>query len=470
MGVALSLFSKVRGGVHPPGYKSFTEDKAIREIKASSTIFMPLQQHVGTQCAPRVKKGDEVRVGTVIGDSEAYVSAPIHSSVSGKVIQVAPHVHPTFGDVLSVLIENDEKYEIDPSVKAPGTWKDMDAGELRRGIRKAGIVGLGGAAFPTHVKLNPPREFAIDTVILNAVECEPYLTSDYRLLLEQPESLLEGLRIIMKVVGAAAGIIAIEDNKPEALKKMREVASANGFQVASLKTRYPQGAEKILIRSLLGRRVPEGGLPMHVGVIVNNVGTAHAIANYFSTGMPLIKRVVTVTGSPVSNPSNLMVPLGTTFENVIEACGGFKQEPNKVIMGGPMMGLAQFTLDVPVIKATSGILALSAAEAKYSVPTEPVCIRCARCVDSCPMGLNPSYLAAYAYHEKWEELERLRIDDCMECGCCTYGCPTKNPIVQLVKMGKVEMARRKARDEKTEEELASLKDKDKDKGGDRAGV
>ncbi len=209
---------------------------------------------------------------------------------------------------------------------------------------------------------------------------------------------------------------------------------------------------------------------MHVGVIVNNVGTAHAIANYFSTGMPLIKRVVTVTGSAISNPSNLMVRLGTTFADVIEACGGFKQEPNKVIMGGPMMGLAQFTLDVPVIKATSGILALSAAEAKYSVPTEPVCIRCARCVDSCPMGLNPSYLAAYAYHEKWEEMERLRIDDCMECGCCTYACPTKNPIVQLVKMGKVEMARRKARDEKTEEELANLKDKDKDKGGDRAGV
>ncbi len=261
MGVALSLFSRLRGGVHPPGYKGYTEDKAIREIKASSTIFMPLQQHVGTQCLPRVKKGDEVRVGTVIGDSEAYVSAPIHSSVSGKVIQVAPHVHPTFGDVLSVLIENDEKYEIDPSAKAPGTWKDMDAEELRRGIRKAGIVGLGGAAFPTHVKLNPPREFAIDTVILNAVECEPYLTSDYRLLLEQPESLLEGLRIIMKVVGAATGIIAIEDNKPEALKKMREIAPADGFQVASLKTRYPQGRRRSLSTACSAEGCPRAVCP-----------------------------------------------------------------------------------------------------------------------------------------------------------------------------------------------------------------
>jgi electron transport complex protein RnfC len=474
----LDFFNKARGGVHPPGSKGYTEDKAIREIAASSTVFIPMQQHVGAPCVPTVKKGDKVRVGTLVGHSEAYISVPIHSSVSGKVAQVAPHVHPAIGDVLSIIVQNDGEYEWDPSLRAPSDWNNMDSAKIRQAVRDAGIVGMGGAAFPTHVKLDPPRKFPIDTVILNGVECEPYLTSDYRLILEQPETILEGLRIIMKAVGAARGVIAIEDNKPEALKKMGEIASGTGFQVSSVKTRYPQGAEKILISNLLGRKVPPGGLPMHVGVVVNNVGTAHAIANYFSTGMPLVKRVVTVTGTPLNNPSNLMVPLGTTFAHVIEACGGFKEEPTKVVMGGPMMGLAQFSLDVPVVKATSGILALSAAEAKYSIPTQPVCIRCARCVDACPMGLNPSYLATYAYHERWEELERLRINDCMECGCCTYGCPTKNPIVQLIKMGKVEMARRKQRHERAAGELAAARetsknkdeDNETDKGGDLAGV
>jgi electron transport complex protein RnfC len=479
--MAFSFRNRTRGGVRPPGSKNQTQEKSIREIQASPTVFIPLQQHVGALCAAEVKKGDRVGVGTRIADSEAYVSSPIHSSVSGKVVRIAPHVHPALGDVLTAIIENDGEDARDPEIRAPGDWLEMDADELRRRIRDAGIVGMGGAAFPTHVKLDPPRDFPIDTVILNGVECEPYLTADYRLMLEDPESIVEGLRIIMRVVGAAIGIIAIEDNKPKAIEKMREVASGSGLRVESVKTRYPQGAEKILIKSVLGRRVPQGGLPMHVGVVVNNVGTAHAIAQYFSTGMPLVKRVVTVAGSPLEDPSNLLVPLGTTFAHVIEACGGFREEPGKVIMGGPMMGVAQYTLEAPVIKATSGILALSPAEVGYSVPTQPVCIRCGRCVDTCPMGLNPSYLAAYAYHQKWDQLERLRINDCMECGCCSYGCPTKNPIVQLVKMGKIELARRKEHRERTEKELEAIREpgkpeerpssaSDRDRGGDLAGV
>jgi electron transport complex protein RnfC len=317
------------------------------------------------------------------------------------------------------------------------------------------MVGLGGATFPTHVKLNPPREYPIDTIILNGAECEPYLTSDYRLLLEETNLVLEGLRIIMKTVGAETGIIAIEDNKPQALSKLKGIDLEREISVASLKTRYPQGAEKVLITNLLGREVPSGGLPMHVGVVVNNVGTAHAIARYFNAGLPLTERVVTVTGSVIERPSNLLIPLGTSFEKAIEACGGFKQEPAKVIMGGPMMGLAQYSLQVPVIKATSGILALSQQEVDYEVPAEPLCIRCGRCVDACPMNLIPTYLAANAHAGKWEELRRFNILDCIECGCCNYACPTKNPIVQLVKTGKAELARLKRREEMRSEKSAS---------------
>jgi electron transport complex protein RnfC len=464
-GLSMKLLNRMGGGVHPSGFKSYTENASIRPIEAPSRIVVPMQQHIGAPCTPRVKKGDDVCVGTVLGDSEAYVSAPIHSSVSGKVAQVAPQAHPAGGDVLSVIIDNDGEGRIDPSLSPPGLWEDMESDEIRRAVRAAGMVGMGGAAFPTHVKLNPPLENPIDTVILNGAECEPYLTADYRLMLEEPEAILEGLSIIMKAVGARKGIVAIEDNKPQARKSMALAARKASVEVSSLKTVYPQGAEKVLIKSLLGREVPSGGLPMHVGVVVNNVGTAHAIAHYFSTGMPLVKRVVTVTGSIVRDPSNLMVPLGTVFTDVIEACGGFTEPPAKVIMGGPMMGLAQYTTDVPVVKGTSGILALSKREVEYTVPTEPVCIRCGRCVDACPMGLIPTYIATYAHNEKWGQLLRLNINDCIECGCCTYACPTKNPMVQLIKTGKAELLRHKKRSERRAAEAAAASES----GGDGDG-
>ncbi len=433
------------GGVHPPGFKDYSADAAIREIAAPSTVIIPMRQHIGAPCVPRIKKGEVVYVGTVVGDSDSYVSAPVHSSVSGKVIQIAPQPHPAGGEVLSVLIENDAEYRLDPSLPSPASWTDMGVEDIRKAVRAAGMVGLGGAAFPTHVKLSPPAEYPIDTVILNGAECEPFLTSDYRLMLEQPQAVLEGMHIVMKAVGAARGIVAIESNKPQALKAMALSNRAGDIEVVSLPTRYPQGAEKVLIASLLGREVPSGGLPMHVGVVVNNAGTVHAIARYLSTGIPLVQRVVTVTGSVVREPSSLMVRLGTSFEAAIAACGWFTEPPGKVLMGGPMMGLAQYTLEVPVIKGTSGILALSSEETAYSVPSEPLCIRCGRCVDACPMGLIPTYLASYAHNEKWDALARLDIDDCIECGCCAYTCPTKNPLVQLIKTGKAELARRKKR-------------------------
>jgi electron transport complex protein RnfC len=462
----IGLLHKIRGGVHPRDKKNFTQDKPIRRIDAPAQVVLPLRQHIGAPCVPQVAKNDDVCVGTLIGDAESFVSAPIHSSVSGKVKNISPQAHPAGGEVLSVIIENDGQYRTDPSIAPPVAWEEMGVGDIRKCVRDAGVVGMGGAAFPTHVKLSPPDEYPIDTIILNGAECEPYLTPDYRLLIEETAAVLTGLHIIMKAVGAARAIIAIEDNKPQAFKRVSEIIRGDeDISVSSLKTRYPQGAEKVLITNLLGREVPSGGLPMHVGVVVNNVGTAHAIARYFSTGMPLVERVVTVTGSVVSEPSNLMVSLGTSFAAAIEACGGFKEPPAKVIMGGPMMGLAQYTLEVPVIKATSGILALSSGEVDYTMPTEPVCIRCGRCVDACPMNLIPTYLAASAHAGKWDELRRLNINDCIECGCCTYTCPTGNPIVQLVKMGKAEMARSKSRAESRAAEKATAETGDEKSEG-----
>lgn len=451
---------RVKAGVHPPDNKHLTADKPILRMEAPELVIIPLRQHIGAPCSPKVSKGDRVMVGSVIGDSEAFVSAPVHSSVSGRVRSIAPHPHPAGGEVAAVTIENDGLYERDPSLQ-PLEWENMEPDEIRRAVRTAGMVGLGGAAFPTHVKLSPPGEFPIDTVILNGAECEPFLTADYRLMIEHPDEVVEGLRIIMKTVGAPRAIIAVEDNKPLAVRKLAEVVRDPSIDVRILKTRYPQGAEKVLITNLLGREVPSGGLPMHVGVVVNNVGTARAIAHYFRTGLPLVERVVTVTGSVIREPSNLLVPLGSSFAAAVKACGGFSAPPAKVIMGGPMMGVAQYTLEVPVVKGTSGILALSDQEAAYEVPREPTCIRCGRCVEACPMNLIPTYLAAFSHRQKWDQVRRLNINECIECGCCTYTCPTRNPIVQLIKVGKAELVRLKA----FEERRAREREKATEQGG-----
>ncbi|MGI6189593.1 MAG: electron transport complex subunit RsxC, partial [Caldicoprobacteraceae bacterium] len=288
---------------------------------------------------------------------------------------------------------------------------------------------------PTHVKLSPPKEKPIDTVILNGAECEPYLTADHRLMLEAAEDVADGLKVIMKVLGVERAYIAIEDNKPDAVRIMTDtVKEVQGVDVTVLKTKYPQGAEKQLIYVVTGRQVPSGGLPMDVGVIVSNVGTSAAIARAIKTGMPLVERVVTVTGSGVAEPKNLMVRIGTSFMDVIQACGGFVEEPAKVISGGPMMGIGQYTLDVPVIKGTSGILVLTREEAK--IPDVEPCIRCAKCVDACPMGLMPLMISAYALKEDYDNSEKFHAMDCIECGCCSYSCPAKRPLVQSIRVAK----------------------------------
>jgi electron transport complex protein RnfC len=423
-----------RGGVHAPHRKNDTRNKAIEIMKAPGLVYIPLQQHIGAACQPLVKPGDVVKLGQKIGEPGGFVGAPVHASVSGIVKDIRQVPHPSVGSGLAVVIENDGKDEPDDSI-TPGDISSMDADRIKELILEAGIVGMGGAAFPTRVKLSPPKEKPIDTVILNGAECEPYLTADHRLMLEAAEDVADGLKVIMKVLGVERAYIAIEDNKPDAVRIMTDtVKEVQGVDVTVLKTKYPQGAEKQLIYVVTGRQVPSGGLPMDVGVIVSNVGTSAAIARAIKTGMPLVERVVTVTGSGVAEPKNLMVRIGTSFMDVIQACGGFVEEPAKVISGGPMMGIGQYTLDVPVIKGTSGILVLTREEAK--IPDVEPCIRCAKCVDACPMGLMPLMISAYALKEDYDNSEKFHAMDCIECGCCSYSCPAKRPLVQSIRVAK----------------------------------
>lgn len=433
-----------KGGVHPPSNKIAATMKIFPGPNPESVVI-PLQQHIGALCEPTVELHDRVTVGQKIGDSEAYVSAPVHSSVSGEVTGILSYPHPTGTEVLSIQIVSDGLGEIHPDIKPPGDPFGMPPEQIRQLVREAGMVGLGGATFPTHVKLAPPRDKPIDTVILNGAECEPYLTGDHRLMIERTEPILKGGLIIKRAVGAQDVVIAIERNKHDAITTMRSVGHDLGIKVAVLPARYPQGAEKTLVKGIIGKEVPSGGLPMDVGVIVSNVGTAAAIFDAFDTGMPLVERVLTAAGDGLAGHANLRVKLGTRISDVIEFCGGLVGEKGKLVLGGPMMGLAQHTTSVPVIKGTSGIIALRGETVWQQEPSHFVCIRCGRCVRRCPMNLMPYLLGSYSDAGIWEELESLNIEDCVECGCCAYKCPTKNPLVQLIKVGKEGMARQKKR-------------------------
>jgi len=392
------------GGIHPPYNKELTKNKPIKETVLPSKVILPMGMHVGAPCEPLVKVGDMVKKGQKIGDSKAFVSVPVHASISGKVIAVEPRLWPGGGLMMSVVIESDGKDEAYEDINPPKPLDKLTPEEIKSIIREAGMAGLGGAGFPTHVKLAVPPEKNIDTIIVNAAECEPYITADHRLLLEHPEDVVLGLKAIMKAVNVNKGIIAIEDNKIDALDGInRAIAGSEGIQVIILATKYPQGGEKQLIQAVTNREVPSGGLPMDVGVIVNNAGTCAAIAKVLKTGMPLIERITTVTGSGINEPSNLLIRIGTPLIDIIEQCGGFKGTPGKVLMGGPMMGLAQSTLDVPAIKGTSGILVLEKSDVKLFEPS--TCINCARCVDACPINLLPTRLAKFSEKGRWRTLK-----------------------------------------------------------------
>lgn len=433
-----------RGGVHPNDRKSYTASKSIEIAPLPSKVVIPVRQHIGAPCSPVVKKGDEVKKGQVIASNDAFVSSNVHASISGKVADVAEYPHPVFGKCLSIVIENDGLDEWAEGILVERDWQKLNADEIRGIIREAGIVGMGGATFPTHVKLAPPKDKKIDTFILNAAECEPYLTADHRMMLEYADRIVTGVQIVMKVLGVDKGYVGIEDNKPDAISAMQKAFNGTGVEVIGLPTKYPQGAEKMLIKMLTNREVPSGGLPMEVGVVVQNVGTVIAINDAVLKGIPLIERVTTVSGGAVKEPKNLLLRVGTTFAEAIEYCGGVAKTPEKIIMGGPMMGFAQSNLDISVIKGVSGILVLSKEDVNSG--KESACIRCGRCVDACPMGLNPSMLSILGERNLYEEAkEDFNLLDCVECGSCVYGCPAKRNIVQYIRYCKAQNAAKAAK-------------------------
>jgi electron transport complex protein RnfC len=424
-----------KGGTHPPDSKEYTKDIPISRVKVPARVAVPLLQHIGAPCIPAVKAADEVRKGQVIGTAGGFVSAPVHSPVSGKVSGISSVPHPSGAMVPAVLIENDLQ-ETWVEVHENKDYGALSPENLREMILNAGLVGMGGATFPTHVKLSPPKGKTIDAVIINGVECEPYLTADYRLMLENPREIIEGSKLIMKALGVTRGYIGIEANKPKAVEAMKQaLGNDTALSARVLKVKYPQGAEKMLIKALLNREVPPRGLPLDVGVVVQNVATAKASYDAVRFGHPLVERVITVVGDAVTEPKNLLARIGMTVADLIAECGCFKGEPGKIVMGGPMMGVALHSTDVPITKGTSGIIVFSKQTVGNDLDFGP-CIRCGRCIDACPMGLIPSMLGILAEKARYEETREYHLHDCFECGSCTYVCPAKRPMVHYIKLAK----------------------------------
>ena len=430
------------GFVKSPGaavpHRKNTKDCVTVDMPVPAKVTMVMQQHIGAPCTPTVKVGDEVFVGTVVGDSTAPFSAPIHSSVSGKVVKIDSILMQSGAKTQVVIIESDGQQTIDPSIKPPVIESEAD---LVKAARDSGLVGLGGAGFPTHIKINPnPAVKAnIDYLLINAAECEPYLTPDVREILENAEYVVKGMELIAKHLEVKNAVIGIEDNKPEAIKLMTELLAqvkedGINFKVETLPSRYPQGAEKVLIDQCTGREVPPGKLPSDVGCVVMNVTSIAVLAQYVETGMPLLTKRLTVDGSAIAKPMNVRVPIGTSVKDVIEFCGGYNGTPKKLISGGPMMGLALVTDDFPILKQNNGLLVFGEKETQ-STPTT-ACIRCGRCVNACPMNLMPTRLEAYTNLGNAEELKKLNIMTCMECGCCSFVCPADRKLVHAIKLGK----------------------------------
>jgi electron transport complex protein RnfC len=421
------------GGVYPDEQKELSEHLAFEIFPLPKQIIIPLSQHAGKPAKPLVKKGSEVKAGEIIAEPDGFISSPIHSPVCGKVTKIFSSITP--GGYLrdSILIESGEQNEI---IKMPAiNFETAAPEEIIDRVKLAGVVGQGGAAFPTFVKLSPPKDKKIDYIILNGCECEPYLTRDYRFMIERTDDVVAGLRIIMKAIGVDKGAIGVEDNKPDAIKKLNDaVKNQSDISVVKLKTKYPQGAEKMLIEAVAGREVPPGKLPFVVGCVIQNIGTAIAIYDAVVNGEPQLTAALTVSGKGINQPKNLIVPVGTSIGDVLDYCGGVTNDAVKVIVGGPMMGVAQFDLSAPVMKATSGILVLTEKEVNHHAETN--CLRCGKCVDVCPLNLLPTKLSRLSQLEKYEDAEQLNITTCMECGTCTFTCPANIPLVQWIRLGK----------------------------------
>lgn len=422
-----------KGGIHPDDKKYITRNESIIHLDGSEIMKFPLSQNIGAPCEPIVKVGDRVLRGQKIADSKAFVSVPLHSSVSGKVIAIEKILVPNGNISDAIIIENDFKYTTLPHAEKTKKFHRLSKEEKLSLIRESGVVGLGGACFPTHIKLNPPNE--IDCIIVNGAECEPYLTNDFRLMIENTSEIIEGIKYMMSILDCKKAYIAIEENKPEAIQAMAEATKANDkITVVSLKTKYPQGSEKHLIYAVTGKEVPSGGLPSDVGVVVDNVDTCLSVWRACKSGEPLTERTITISGDCIEKPINCSVKIGTNIEDVIKAAGGIKGNPKKILVGGPMMGVSIYDLNIPVVKGTSAILALSNDEVGLK-ETSP-CIRCGKCVQKCPMNLVPLTLNTYARNKDLDMCMKYNIMDCIECGVCTYLCQTGQNVVQNIKIAK----------------------------------
>lgn len=418
------------GGVHPSERKELSEHLALVRFPDPQTVVIPLSQHAGAPANPVVQVGDTVKVGQKIGEAAAFISSTIHSSVSGTVVAIESRPHPTRGECMSVVIQSDGKNTLHESIKPNKALEALTPDEIVEIVRESGIVGMGGAGFPTAVKLKPPKP--IDTILLNGCECEPLLTADHRVLLEFADDVIFGLQAIIKTVNAEKGLIVIEDNKPDAIELLKEKTAAyDNIEVVVAKTKYPQGAEKMLIKRVMGKQVPRGGLPADVGVVVSNISTTKAIADAILKGMPLVERVVTVTGERIKNPGNYIVKIGTSVKELLDYCGGVTGDDIMIKAGGPMMGFNLPNVDVPIIKGSNGIIAIDTDHTQ-----EMACIKCGRCMDVCPMELSPLYFAKYADEQNWQGMLDKNVRDCVECRCCEYICSSKIPLVAKIKAGK----------------------------------
>ena len=448
---SLSAIHTFVGGIHPPDEKQWAADSPIEVLPLPGEVRISLLQHLGVTCESTVKARDEVRMGDVIGRSDAFVAAPVHASIAGTVQRETVATLPNGRHVPVIPIKAAAEQELrGTTLQADifgGSWpigkvERCDPREIVQAARDAGLVGLGGAAFPTHVKLVRNEKYPVDTVLMNGCECEPYLTADYRVMLEYPEPVIAGTLLSQRAVGAQRAVVCIEDNKPEAIESLRRAAEGTGVEVLVLKTKYPQGGERQLVAAATGRIVPGGGLPFQVGVVVVNVATAAALARSVFRGKPLTHRVVTVTGAGIRHPKNVLTPLGTTYGELIRYCGGVTKDAARLVAGGPMMGFTLSAADeaselipTPVTKGTSGITVLNQRDVARAAET--ACVRCGRCVEVCPMRLVPTRLAMAARAQSREVLETYHVGACIECGCCAFTCPASIPLVQLIRVGKV---------------------------------
>ena len=432
-----------RHGVHPPELKELTEHVRIRRMPYPDEVVLPLRQHTGKPAQVIVRAGDRVERGDKVAAADGFISAPVHASAAGIVEEVGIWPHPDGTYATAVRIKVDAYSAQAARPRLVPEWEGLSAAEIRQAVQDAGVVGLGGAAFPTHVKLAPPKDKKIETLIINGCECEPYLTTDHRTMVEYPERVQLGIRIMMRCLGVDRTMIGIEKNKPDAIEALQATLPRDlDVTVHPLTVRYPQGAEKMLIKALTGSEVPSGKLPLDAGVVVQNVASVGTIAEVFETGLPLVERIVTVTGHGISKPSNLIVPVGTKLRDLLDMCGGMTDDAFEIVFGGPMMGAPQANLDVPILKGTTGVVVLTESQCKRV--ESYACIKCGHCLDACPVFLNPQLLGSLAKAERWEEMEANHLMDCMLCGCCSYACPSNIPLSQLFQLAKAALRKRKA--------------------------